>query len=104
PVSQAVALGQSATFAVSASGSGLTYQWQKNGVSISGATSANYTIASPQTADAGSYSVLVTTGGITAASMPATLSVGSTVSNNSVNITTQPASQTVAVGQSATFT
>lgn len=104
PTSQAVALGQSATFTVAASGSGLTYQWQKSGTSISGATSASYTIPSPQAADAGSYAVLVTSGGITAASMPATLTVGSAVSNNTVSITTQPASQSVTAGQSVTFT
>src|SRR5580704_8479604 len=41
PTSQTVMLGQTATFTVTASGSGpLTYQWYKNGVAISGATSS----------------------------------------------------------------
>jgi sugar lactone lactonase YvrE len=104
PVSQSVAVGQSVTFSVGASGSGLSYQWQKNGANISGATSASYTIASPQAADAASYSVLVTSGGITAASAPATLGVGSALPSNPITITTQPASQTVTAGQSASFT
>ena len=104
PISQAVAPAQSVTFSVSATGSGLSYQWLKNGANISGATSASYSIASPATTDAGSYSVLVTASGITAASVPATLSVGSTVSSNPVSITSQPAAQSVNAGQSATFT
>ncbi len=104
PASQSVAVGQSVTFSIGASGSGLSYQWQKNGVNISGATSASYTIASPQAADAASYSVLVTSGSITAASAPATLGVGSALPSNPISITTQPASQTVTAGQSASFT
>ena len=104
PLSQAVAPAQSVTLSVSATGSGLSYQWLKNGSAISGATSSSLTIASPAVADAGSYAVLVTAGGITAASLPATVSVGSTVSNNAISITTQPTSLTVNSGQSATFT
>src|ERR1700739_4930368 len=41
PVSQTVGAGQPATFSVSATGTGpMTYQWYKNGVAISGATSS----------------------------------------------------------------
>ncbi len=43
PTDRTVTVGQTATFTVTASGSNLTYQWQKNGVNISGATSASYT-------------------------------------------------------------
>ncbi len=44
PLSQTVPLGSTATFQVSASGSGtLSYQWSENGVPISGATAASYT-------------------------------------------------------------
>src|SRR5207237_2325940 len=43
PASQTVKAGQTATFSVWAAGTPpLTYQWHKNGVSISGATSATY--------------------------------------------------------------
>lgn len=42
PASQGVSAGQTATFTVNAQGSGLHYQWQKNGVNVSGATSATY--------------------------------------------------------------
>jgi hypothetical protein len=44
PASQVVLLNQTATFTVVATGTGtLTYQWQKNGVAISGATATSYT-------------------------------------------------------------
>ena len=43
PASQTVAAGQMATFLVAASGAApLSYQWQKNGTAISGATSSTY--------------------------------------------------------------
>jgi len=69
PVSQAVTLGQAATFAVAASGVGpLSYQWKKNGTSINGATLATYTILATTTSDGGSQlSVVVSnsTGNVT---------------------------------------
>ncbi len=52
PKSLIVGIGKSATFTVVASGGlPLNYQWQKNGVNISGATAASYTLPSPQLAD-----------------------------------------------------
>jgi len=51
--------GDSVTFSVVASGSGLTYQWRKNTASISGATSSSYAIASVVSGDAGSYDCVV---------------------------------------------
>jgi hypothetical protein len=40
-------------------GTALTYQWKKNGVNIGGATAASYTIPATVTADAGTYTVVV---------------------------------------------
>lgn len=77
PVSQNITAGQSVTFSVSASGTGLTYQWLKDGVAISGAQTASYTISSVQTTDAAAYSVIVTTGSTSVSSDPATLAVNS---------------------------
>jgi hypothetical protein len=46
--------GQSATFTVSASGtSPLTYQWQRGGSDIAGATQASYTLPSVSASDSG---------------------------------------------------
>ena len=54
PGSQTVKVGQSGVFAVGASGTGpLSYQWQKNGTPISGATSATYATPATTAADDG---------------------------------------------------
>jgi hypothetical protein len=88
------------TFTVAATGAGLTYQWQKNGSPISGATLASYTIASATAADAGSYTVVVTGTCGTVTSNAAVLTI-----NTSTSITTQPAAtQAVCAGTAATFT
>ena len=100
PASQTVNVGQTATFSVTATGTGtLTYQWKKNGTAISGATAASYTTPATVTSDNGSsFTVTVTssTGNLT--SNAATLTV-----NAPPSITTQPANATVNVGQTASF-
>jgi glucose/arabinose dehydrogenase len=54
PANRTVAPGASATFSVRASGPGtLRYQWRRDGVDISGATSPDYTIASVASSDDG---------------------------------------------------
>jgi len=103
PGSQTVTAGQTATFTVVASGTApLSYQWQKNGVAISGATSSNYTTPATTTSDSGStFSVVVTNTAGTVTSSAATLTVN--LAPVSPTITTQPGSQTVTAGQTATF-
>jgi alpha-tubulin suppressor-like RCC1 family protein len=60
PQSVAVNVGQAAVFTVVATGTDLVFQWFRNGVAISGATSGSYTLASPVTADNGaSFTVRV---------------------------------------------
>src|SRR5665213_1308555 len=55
PVHQSVVVGATATFEVEAGGSApLTYQWNKNGAPISGATSATYVTPAATIADSGS--------------------------------------------------
>jgi beta-galactosidase len=54
PTSQTVTVGQTATFSVTATGSGaLSYQWSENGSAIAGATSSSYTTPATTTADNG---------------------------------------------------
>jgi arabinogalactan endo-1,4-beta-galactosidase len=61
PLSQAVPAGNAVTFTVAASGTPApAFQWQKNGVTISGATGNTFTIASAAPADAGFYTVVAT--------------------------------------------
>lgn len=73
---QAVCVGSNASFSVNATGTGtLTYQWKKDGVNITGATSNTYTIASTVLADAGNYTVTVTSDCGSVTSSPAALTV-----------------------------
>lgn len=77
PSSRTVAPGQTATFSTSATGDGpLTYQWQRNELAISGATSASYTTSPVTTADNGArFRVVVSNPVGSVTSNPATLSV-----------------------------
>ena len=53
--------GTNALFTVAATGLGpLSYQWQFNGTTISGATNTNLTLNNVQPTNAGSYTVVVT--------------------------------------------
>src|SRR5579863_2629393 len=77
PTSQTVAVGQPATFSVTVTGTGpFTYQWQKNGANISGATSSTYTTPATVSGDSGaSFRVAVTNAAGSAMSNSATLTV-----------------------------
>jgi hypothetical protein len=103
PASQTVTVGQSAAFSVTVTGTApLTYQWQKNNANISGAMAASYTTPATVSGDNGvTFRVVVTNSAGSATSNSATLTV--TASSVGPSITTQPANQTVTVGQTATF-
>jgi glucose/arabinose dehydrogenase len=77
PQSQTRAVGQSVTFSVAASGTApLSFQWQRNGANIAGATSSSFTIASVATSDNGAmFRAVVTNAFGTATSNAATLTV-----------------------------
>jgi hypothetical protein len=78
PSSQSTPLGESATFSVVASGSPpLSYQWDKGGSPIPGATSATFVAATVQASDSGStFTVEVSNAAGSITSDPATLTVG----------------------------
>ncbi len=59
PESTTVAVGGSFSLSVVATGTNLTYQWKKDGSSLSGATAATYSKSSAAESDAGSYAVTV---------------------------------------------
>ena len=64
PYSQTVEVGSSVTFSVeAASTEPLSYQWQKDEQSISGATQNIYSVSQARPADAGKYSAIVSNGG-----------------------------------------
>jgi hypothetical protein len=75
PVSQIVNQGSPASFNVTASGTGLNYQWQFNTTNISGATNANYYIASATTNNSGNYAVVVSNSGGSVTSSNAVLTI-----------------------------
>jgi hypothetical protein len=104
PLNQTVTAGQTATFSVVASGTApLSYQWQKNGANIAGATSSSYTTPATTTSDSGSTFVAVVSNSAgSATSNAATLTVNP--APVAPTITTQPSNQTVTAGQTATFT
>jgi hypothetical protein len=103
PAGQSVLVGAAASFSVTASGSTpLSYQWQKNGSPISGATTASYTTPPASAADDGaSFAVVVSNSAGNVTSQAAKLTVSEPPAAPS--ITTQPADQGIQSGKTATF-
>jgi len=93
PANQTVTAGQTASFTVVAGGTApLSFQWQKNGANIAGATSASYTTAAATTSDSGStFRAVVnnTVGTVTSAAATLTVNAvptpGIQVSSTSIN-------------------
>ncbi|OFX83089.1 MAG: hypothetical protein A2W99_13370 [Bacteroidetes bacterium GWF2_33_16] len=67
--------GGSATFTLTSNGN--SYQWRKDGIDITGATSSTYSIASVIEGDAGNYDCVVSNGNCEVTSNMATLTIGS---------------------------
>jgi hypothetical protein len=103
PASVKIVAGQAATFNVAATGTApMQYQWMKNGATLSGATASSFTTGAETTADNNAqFSVRVTNTAGGATSSAAILTVTSPVVAPS--ITTQPASQSIVSGKTATF-
>jgi len=76
PVSQNVQPGSTVAFSVQATGdASLSFQWQKNGVNMAGATFASLTLNNVQAADAGNYGVVVQNAGGAVTSAQASLTL-----------------------------
>src|SRR5207249_148618 len=103
PASRTVTAGQTASFSVTATGTApLSYQWQRGGVPISGATLASYTTPSTTSGDNGAqFTVVVSNTAGSVTSSAATLTVNP--APVAPTITSQPVSRTVTAGQTATF-
>ncbi|MBI5766791.1 MAG: immunoglobulin domain-containing protein [Verrucomicrobia bacterium] len=103
PQSLTVSAGQSASFSVAASGTPApTYQWQKDGNPVSGATFPSFTLIAAQSGDAGTYRVVVTNQGGSVTSTGAVLTVAAAATAPA--ITSQPVAASVKVGERASFT
>ena len=78
PANVTVAAGQSATFSVAASGSApLQYQWQRNGVNISGATGSSYSLTATAGDNGAAFRAVVSNSAGSITSNAATLTVPS---------------------------
>jgi uncharacterized delta-60 repeat protein len=100
PVNAQALSGGSATFSVTAAGTGpLLYQWYRNGMKISGATGSSLTLSNLSLADVAPYTVSVTNPFGTVTSPPAAL----TGPNPAPTITSQPVSQAGIVGNPVTL-
>lgn len=106
PATQTVCPGATVSYSVTATGTGISYQWRRNGVNlvnggfISGATTPTLTISTVAGANSGNYDVVVSgTCSPAAVSNTVVLNVGT-----APVISTQPANRTVCVGQTASFT
>jgi hypothetical protein len=90
PAAQTVALGQTATFAVTAAGTPpLSYQWQQNGAKISGASGPSYTTPATVPADNGAtFSVAVSNAAGSVSSSSAKLSLSGVVAAAGTDVLT----------------
>ena len=103
PAALRVTAGSSAFLSVTAVGTApLSYQWRKGGVPVAGGTASVLAFAAVQEADAGSFTVAVSNSEGTVLSTAVTLAVDPLV-RAAPTITSQPISQTVYPGISATF-
>jgi glucose/arabinose dehydrogenase len=104
PASRTVAVGQSASFSVAATGTApLAYQWQRNGANLAGANGTSYTLASATAADSGAaFRVVVSNGFGSVTSNAATLTVTSNAAPTA-SITAPAAGATYAGGQTITY-
>lgn len=90
--------GESVTFYVAAIGSGMSYQWKKNGNAIPGATDSFLVINGVSTSDAGSYTCTISDASYSVTSNPGVLSLG-----GEPVISQQPENKHVNKGQRVTI-
>lgn len=88
PQSRRVTAGEAVTLSVGAAGSGLSYQWYRDGEPIPGATGAQCRIESAQTFHAGAYTARVTNdaGSVTSAAAVLTVEATAAASSRLLNV------------------
>jgi len=100
PAGKTVTAGTGVSFTAAASGTpSPTYQWQKNGVNILGATGATYSLSTTTVADAGTYRVVATNvvGATTSSGAVLTVNVPITV-NAPTNLTALAGNGVITLG------
>ncbi|MGD1030700.1 MAG: immunoglobulin domain-containing protein [Opitutaceae bacterium] len=102
PQSQSVSPGASVIFTAAATSTPApAYQWFFNSMSVSGATSASYSVSNVQPSNSGSYFVVATNAGGSTMSSGAMLTV--MAQSGGPTIGTQPVSQTMTAGSTVVF-
>jgi hypothetical protein len=95
PQSKTICENQELMLSVAVMGTGVSYQWKKNGVDITNAVNAVFVIPNFQASDSGNYHVVVQ--GSCGDAVES--SVAKVTMNAAPMITTQPSSKTVAAGE-----
>jgi uncharacterized delta-60 repeat protein len=118
PVNQCLMAGSNLNLSVTASGTGLSYQWKKNGVAIPGATNSSLSITNMQHGQAGQYGIAVSnTGGTLSVSVQVSIitppgaagsldplfSPGAGIDNTVMAIVRQPTGHLLVGGGFSTF-
>lgn len=100
PTNQTVLAGNALSLIVGASGTEpFSFQWQQEGADLSGSTNSALSIADAQATNSGNYTVIVTSPYGAVTSQVATI----TVATSPPVFTTQPTSQSCAIGGTVTF-
>lgn len=103
PVDNTQLSGMPATFRITAAGVGpLSYQWQRNGVNIPGATASSFTLPAAVADNGAAFRAVVTNPYGSANSAEAKLTVRAATAGPAISA--QPRNQTATAGQSARFT
>ncbi|PLX00651.1 MAG: hypothetical protein C0594_15455 [Marinilabiliales bacterium] len=97
PESQTTCPGINVTYAISATGANLSYQWQKDGTDIPGANNYFYIVYNAQLADTGLYNCIVTNQCFSSSSDTAYLKMENPA------ILTQPTDEMICSGESITL-
>ncbi|MDB5257601.1 MAG: Cadherin-like beta sandwich protein [Chitinophagaceae bacterium] len=87
PISQTTCNASQASFTITATGEGLTYQWKKETINISGATASSLVLNNVSAADAANYSCVIT-------------GTCGTVTSNAVSLTVQTTTAPTTTAQS----
>src|SRR5215210_4794954 len=106
PSNLTVQVGSNVTTSVAASGNSLSYQWNKNGVPVTGNASAStptLNLNNVQLADAGSYTAVVTNPGGSVTSSPVTLNVSTEPVAPPPSIGAQPVNTTAPLGSTTSL-